>query len=479
MTSTLTTAVQAIAALWFLVLAGGYLTLCALAVRGGLRMLTDTRRRRMGSAWLAQSANQPSVSVLVPAHNEEATIVAAVTSLLRQHWRHLEIIVVANGCTDRTVDALAQRWQLQPMFDTFERLPGARAQVRAAYVSQHDPRLRVIDLGPGGKSDALNCGLERASGEFVCMVDADSVLAVDAIARTMLPFVEQGERLIGVGSVVRVLNGATINDDGSVWPGLPTSRLARMQVVEYARAFHIGRAGWGEIGALPLISGAFGMFRASVLRAVGGLNTATVGEDLELILRLHSRVRGGLERGKLQFISEPLCWTEVPEDAATLRVQRERWQRGLAESIHMHRRMMLNERMGTLGLAALPFLGIFELFAPIIELAGIIVVALAAIFGILSWSTFAALLILSASFGVLLSAIAILLEQLVGGGFVARPRHIFTLLGLSVVEQFGHRQRTAWWRVRGLVSTLRGRRATWGDMPRGGHTVHASEVSGT
>ncbi|MEO6867012.1 MAG: glycosyltransferase [Gaiellales bacterium] len=455
---------ELIVLLFFTVFAIGYSLLLIQAAIATAREVERERRRAYSVADLAASSSQPSVTIIVPAHQEAAAIVQTVRSLLAQRWHQLEVLVVANGCTDGTLEQLVEAYDLQPTSDLLVRPPGARARIRSSWRSSTDPRLRVLDLSAGGKADASNCGLERATSEFVLLVDADSLLAPHAVARAMLPFIELGEQVVAVSAAIRVLNGASVDADGYVTSAMPRSLLARMQMVEYARAFQIGRAGWASIGALPLVSGAFGMFRTSVLRAAGGLDPTTVGEDLELVLRLHATVRRGGRRPDIIFIPEPLCWTEVPEDATVLRAQRQRWHRGLVESVMRHGSMLLNARHGTVGMLSFPFLGLFELLAPLIELLGIGALLLAAVTGALSWLVVLALAMFAVSFGLALGMGAVLLELLWGRGYVQRPRDVATLFVAALLEQLGHRQRTAVWRLHGLIAGLRGRRASWGRM---------------
>lgn len=474
MTPTALHIVEAIVITYFVVFAIGYSLLLAAAVRSGLRELHVARRRAYGVTNLLASAAQPVVTIIVPAHQEQDAIVPTVRSLLAQQWSQLEVIVVPNGCTDATLARLREQWDLVATTELLERPRGARARIMTTWRSASDPRLRVIETTAGGKADATNCALERAHGEYCLLVDADSLLAPHAVAAAVLPFLERGAQVASVSAAIRVLNGSTVDDHGAVRAGLPTSRIARMQVVEYARAFHIGRAGWASLGALPVVSGAFGMFRTSVLRAAGGLDPDTVGEDLEIVLRLHGGVRRHGRRPDFVFLPEPLCWTEVPEDATTLRAQRIRWHRGLVEAVHRHGSMMFNPRHGTVGVLSLPFLGLFELLAPLVELLGLAALVLSAMTGVIAWSVVVVIAAFAIAFGMALSMAAVLLEQIWGRGFIASPRDALTLFATSFSEQFGHRQRTAAWRLHGLMSGVRGGRASWGDMHHRGASKAAS-----
>lgn len=464
MNATATQPSEWILLLFFSVLSIGYAWLLLHATRAAIRDFRRARRRTYSVASLIASEAQPSVTVIVPAHQEAASIIPAVHSLLSQWWHQLEVIVIPNGCTDDTMQLLQDEWKLERSVEVLTRPPGARGRIVSTWRGGTDPRLRVIETSGGGKADAVNCGIERASGEFVLLVDADSLLAPHAIASAMMPFIERGDDVAVVSAAIRVLNGARVRDDGFVEPSLPRSLLARMQMVEYARAFHIGRAGWGSMGALPVVSGAFGLFRTSLLRATGGLDVTTVGEDLEIILRIHATARRNGRRLRVEFLPEPLCWTEVPEDTSSLRAQRSRWHRGLVESVHRHGSILFDPRHGKVGLLSFPFLGLFELLAPLVELLGIASVIVAALTGVLSWSIVIVMTVFAVSFGMALSMSAVLLEQVVGRNYVARPSDVLALSGAALLEQFGHRQRTAVWRVHGLLAGLRGSRATWGDM---------------
>lgn len=401
----------------------------------------------------------PMVTIVVPAHDEEATIEYAVRSLLAQNWRHLEVLVVCNGCRDDTLGVLQRSFDLVDAPDTYGRGANGVAAIRSSWASRSEPRLRVLDVGRGGKADALNCGLERARGTYFCTVDADSLLARDAVARVVLPFVEEGSDVVAVGSVVRVLNGASVDAGVVTRPGMPRTATGRMQIVEYARGFHLGRSGWAEVGALPIISGAFAAFRTSALRVIGGFRVDTVGEDMEVVLRLHDAFRPRRGRRSIVFVPRPLCWTEVPEDAATLRTQRMRWQHGLVEAALAHRRQLAGAST-SVGRSALPFVAVVELLAPIIEAVGIAFVLIAAITGVLDGAVAVAFVLLAISIGLLLSMVGVLLEQYVGGRFVHDSRDVLRLFGAAVREQFGPRQRTAWWRLQALCNPRTGT-GTW------------------
>jgi cellulose synthase/poly-beta-1,6-N-acetylglucosamine synthase-like glycosyltransferase len=239
-----------------------------------------------------------------------------------------------------------------------------------------------------------------------------------------------------------------------------------IQTVEYLRSFLFGRLGWNVLGGNLIVSGAFGMFRRSAMIATGGYRHDTVGEDMELVVRL--RRLGVEQRGpsKVTFVPDPVAWTEVPESLRVLGRQRERWQRGLADVLWRHRGMLFNPRYGRIGWVAMPYFWIVELFGPAIEALGLVAMALALALGAVNLP-FAALFLLTAyGWGLLLTLSSLLLHQVT----TEQPFSVGdlpALVGWSLVENLGYRQLTVVWRLRGWWRYLRGRR-DWGTMSRVG-----------
>jgi cellulose synthase/poly-beta-1,6-N-acetylglucosamine synthase-like glycosyltransferase len=248
---------------------------------------------------------------------------------------------------------------------------------------------------------------------------------------------------------------------------MPTSWLARIQVVEYLRAFLLGRTGWARFGALVLISGAFGIFRRDTIVEVGGLDPDSIGEDFELVLRIHRRMRDEKRDYRVAFVPEPVLWTEVPSTTAVLRSQRRRWHRGLWETLWAYRGMLLRPRYGKVGLVALPYFWIFELFAPLLELFGIIIVPLALALGVVNIPYAILFLVLAYGLAVLVTLSAMAAEE---WSFHRheRWRDLGLTLGASVLENIGFRQLTVWWRLEGWWASLRRKKQVWGVMTRTG-----------
>ncbi|MCM2289170.1 MAG: glycosyltransferase family 2 protein [Sulfuritalea sp.] len=446
---------------YFVLLNGGYLILNLLSLVS-LRRYLD--RYSLDMLPRASTGFDPPISLLVPAYNEEATITASLRSLLQLDYPEFEIVVINDGSKDGTLAELFREFDLLPFPEAYRRSVPCR-EVRGIFRSTRFPSLRVIDKENGGKADALNAGINAARFPLFCAVDADSILQRDSLTKVVRPFVED-PRTIVAGGTVRIANGCRISAGFLTEVGLPDRMLVRFQVIEYLRAFLFGRLGWTPLNAVLIISGAFGLFRKAEVVAAGGYRHDTVGEDMELIVRLH---RINRERGtpyRITYVPDPICWTEAPESLKVLRAQRTRWQRGLAESLAMNRSLLFHRRGGAAGWLAFPFFLLFEFFGPVLEIAGYALIVIGTALGIFSWTAFEAFMFVALSFGLLLSVTALLLEEM---SFRLYPKksQLLALAFASVVENFGYRQLVAFWRLQGLWRWAIGSTQHWGEMTRG------------
>lgn len=447
---------------YFTLLASFYLVSSMLAFRFLRRYAT--RLRSLDIESLLESGAAPPVALIVPAFNEEQTCAESVRALLTLNYPEYEVIVVNDGSTDRTLEVLTETFGLART----TRLPSAElptATVRRILRSERHPNLWVVDKENGGKSDALNAALNICRTPLFCTIDADSILEPDALLRATRPFLED-DRMIAVGGIVRIVNGSTVEHGRVRQVRLPKSLLARLQVVEYLRAFLSARVAWSELNASLIVSGAFGLFRRDVVVEAGGYSTQTVGEDMELVVRLHRTCRDRGVVPKVVFVPDPVAWTECPEALGQLGRQRDRWQRGLLEALWRHRRMLFNPRYGTVGMLAYPYFLILEGMGPLIEIAGYGAFFATLIAGLWSPVFVASFVLLAIIVGIALSAAAVALEELT---FRRYPRwtDLLRLFSASVVENLGYRQLNQWWRLRGTIAVLRGRR-DWGSQPRQG-----------
>lgn len=407
----------------------------------------------------------PPVSVLLPAFDEEAGVVESVRSLLALRYPEHEVIVINDGSRDATLERLDAAFDLVPVRLAL-RGRVATAPVRGAYASRRAPSLLVIDKENGGKADALNCGIGAARHPYVCAVDADAILEETALLRVARPVVDDPETVVATGGIVRIANGCRVDHGRVVEVGLPRRAVPTFQVVEYFRAFLVGRMGWSRLRALFIISGAFGLFRRDLVEEVGGWSTTTVGEDVELVVRLHRHLSARGAPYRVAFVPDPVCWTECPESLRVLARQRRRWHRGLAQALWRHRGMIGNPRNGRPGLLAAPYFLLFELLGPIVEALGYILLPVAVALGLLSVEYLLAFLLVSVLLGALLSVSALALEELSFRRH-ARGRDAARLMLFAALEPLGYMQLTSASRLLGLWDALRGKRG-WGAMQRRG-----------
>lgn len=415
--------------------------------------------------WLQLSDSTIPISLLVPAFNEQATVVENVRSLLALTYPNFEIIVINDGSADRTLDELIAAFDLRPAVRVFEEAVPHRP-IRKIYGSPRYPGLIVLDKENGGKADALNAGINLARMPLVCSMDADSLLENDSLLRAVQPFAEDPAQVLAVGGTIRVVNGCTVRAGQVVEVGLPGEPLVLFQIVEYLRAFLMARLAWSHLNALMLISGAFGIFKRSAVVAVGGYSHGTVGEDIELIVKIHRFIHERGINGEVRFVADPVCWTEVPASLRLLGRQRRRWQRGSLETFFKHIRMLGNPRYGTAGLVGFPYIFISDVLGPPLEVLGYVLIPLLWGAGLLGVEYLLAFLALTFVFGVFLSVGALILEELQLHRY-PRPGDLARLTLVAVVENFGYRQINNLWRIAGYWQFLRGAKG-WGLMERQG-----------
>jgi cellulose synthase/poly-beta-1,6-N-acetylglucosamine synthase-like glycosyltransferase len=445
---------------YFVAVNGGYLLLYLSALAAVHRQLESQMLEELPHAY---SGLEPPVSILVPAYNEEATIATSVRSMLQLDYPEFEVIVVNDGSRDATMEALRSAFALVPFAEAYRRRIAVKT-VRGIYRSTRHPNLRVIDKENGGKADALNAGINASRFPLFCGVDADSILERASLGRVVAPFLED-PTVIASGGTVRIANGCTVRDGFLESVALPERLLPLLQIVEYLRAFLFGRMGWTPFNAVLIISGAFGLFRKEVVVAAGGYRSDTVGEDMELVVRLHRLHRQSGKPYRVAFVPDPICWTEAPETLRVLRSQRTRWQRGLAESLTLNLGLPFSRRGGAPGWLAFPFMALFDWLGPVIEVAGYLLMALGFAMGVVSGAAFGAFLLLAIGLGVALSVCALLLEE-ISFHIYKRPRDLAVLAAAALLENFGYRQLIALWRLEGLARWAFGTKAHWGEMKR-------------
>ena len=425
------------------------------------------RRQTDHEQWrqMIQSPLTPGVTVLAPAYNEEATVEQSVISLLMLEYPKFEVVVINDGSTDGTLKTLTRVFRLEPVpLDVEVRLPSEA--VLGIYRSLEHPNLVVLDKCNGGKADALNAGINVSSYPLFCATDADSLIEGGALLKVVRPFLEKPVTTVAVGGIVRVANGCDIASGQITKVELAGRYLPLIQTVEYLRAFLFGRAGWSALNSLLIISGAFGVFRKDVVVEVGGYRAGSVGEDVELVVRMHRHLLETEQKYEMHFLPDPVCWTEVPESLSMLGNQRNRWQRGLIESMMLHRKMLFNPKYGPIGMIGVPYFFIFEMFAPVLEVLalGLIIVSFA--LGYVNLPFFGLFVAITVLFGSVLTTGSVLLEEISFRRYL-KTTELLRMVVAGFAENLGYRQLNLLWRASGCIDYLRGN-TTWGQMERRG-----------
>lgn len=449
--------------IYFVALNTTYLLLFLISLREVIRFV----RRTFFSDYrqLMQSDMTWPVTVIVPAHNEEKTIVETVRSLLMLNYSEFEIVVVNDGSEDATLRRLEEAFELRRMDRVYKRVIPT-APVRALYGSLAHQNLTVVDKVKGGKSDALNSGINVARYPLFCSIDADSIIEDNALLRVVKPFMENPAETVAAGGIVRIVNGCEVREGRVARIELPDRPLPIFQVVEYLRAFLTGRVGWSSLQSLLIISGAFGIYKKQEVVEIGGYTTDTDTEDLELVVRLHEHMRRKKRKYRIVFVPDPVCWTEVPEKTRVLMSQRNRWHRGLLQTLWLHKGMLFNPKYGSVGMFAFPYFFVFELLGPFVEMLGYLAVVLSFLLGVLDVQFFVMFVSLAIVYGIFLSIAAVLLEEI---SFRRYPGWIdlTKLIAFSILENFGYRQLLALFKVKAFWDAVR-RRRHWGRMDRAG-----------
>jgi cellulose synthase/poly-beta-1,6-N-acetylglucosamine synthase-like glycosyltransferase len=405
----------------------------------------------------------PPVSIVVAAYNEEVGIVEAIRSMAMVSYPRFEIVVANDGSTDGTLAKLIEAFDLFPVPYPV-RNSIATTAVRQVYKSRQPIPLTVVDKENGGRADALNVAINAARYPYVMATDADVIIDPSALIHAMRLVAEDRERTVVVGGNIRPINGCTVSRRNAVDATVPQSMIERYQLLEYVRAFVSSRPAWSSINALPLVSGAFGVFKRDAVVDVGGFTAGHFGEDLDLTMRIHRHHRKARIPYRIVYSPSAVVWTEVPPTRAILRRQRIRWHRGLMRAVRDFRSSFLNPRHGPLGMVSWPAMVLFEYLAPIVEFLGYLVIPIAILSGAVDPLLAVMMFVLAVFVGAINSLFALLLDERFG--YFNDPRETLQLLTLCFIENLGLRQMTVWWRIRAMF----GGKATqvWGDMERRG-----------
>lgn len=413
------------------------------------------------------SPNAPSVSLIAPAYNEEKTIVENIRSLLSIHYTDFEVIIVNDGSKDTTMQTMIDAYQLEKVnFFVHQKIPCKR--IRGVYKSTNKAykKLIVIDKENGGKADALNAGVNVSEYNLITCIDVDCIVEQDALLKLVKPYLEEKEKVIATGGVIRIANSCVIDQGRLLEAHVPKNIIPRFQVIEYLRAFLLGRMAWSKLNGLLLISGALGIFDKEIVIACGGYRTDTVGEDMELVVRMRRYMTDQKLKYRVVYIPDPLCWTEAPDNYPLLARQRNRWMRGTMETLWFHKKLFFNPKYGLLGLLSYPFWFFFEWLAPIVEFLGLLYFIFLVFIGYSNWHFFLILFLAVYFFAITISILSIVFEEFSYRQYEKYKDILKLILGL-LIEPIVYHPRSVWWGLKGNIDKFKGQHS-WGEMTRTG-----------
>lgn len=444
--------VNVLAIVYFFVGNGVYTLLMLISIVSAVAY--NRRLGYQGLDGLRGSPATPPVTIIVPAYNEQDSILETVCSALQSDYPDFHLIVVDDGSTDETLPRLLREYQLGKV-DCIIRSPLPVRRFYAAYASAEHPRITVIAKENGGKADALNAGINFCRTPYFCILDADCVVEPDALLRLMRPIVQSSREVLVSGGVIRIRNGCKVADGRIERVRLPRLWMEKLQVVEYLRGFLFGRLGWDLTGGTLIVSGAMALFPRQRVIDAGGFSARTVSEDMELIVRLRRQAAREERRARTSFILDTICWTECPSSISMLARQRRRWQLGLCQTIAINLSMLFNSRYGRAGLVSFPFHLFIEALGSAVEFAGYLAVPIAFLLRLALLNFYVPLIILSLVYASFLSVGAVLVEELTYRRYPSQ-RDFYALLGWSAVENFGFRQMIVYFRLQGFLRFLTG-----------------------
>ncbi len=405
------------------------------------------------------------ISLLVPAYNEEIGVVDTVYSLLNLRYPQTEIIIINDGSTDNTLETVIKHFKMKPI-EQIIKMDIPTKQVKQIYQSEIYPNCILVDKENGGKADALNVGINISQYPYFCSIDGDSILDEKSLLRVMKPIILSDGEVIAAGGNVRIANGAKMQRGSVYETNLPSNYLVVMQIIEYFRAFLMGRIALSRFNLVLIISGAFSVFSKKWVVEAGGYAANVIGEDMELVVKLHRLLKEKGEKKRIEFVPDPVCWTEAPQTLGVLRRQRRRWHQGLLESLWKHKRMTLNPKYGLIGFISFPYFWLIECLGPIIELGGYIYLIFAFFLGNIYYEIAITLLLLFVIYGVIFSIASIIFEAWTMNSHPS-TRELLRMTALSFTEIFWYRPLTLIWRLEGIINFFLGK-SDWGNMKRQG-----------
>lgn len=428
--------------------------------------LNEDKRNKMylNELSLKSTDNYVPVSILVPAYNEEETICDCVESLSYVDYPEYEIIVIDDGSNDDTSNKLINKFELKKVPRPIRRLVKCKNEqfIYEGYIKD-GIKLTLVKKENGGKADALNMGINVSKYPLFISLDADSILQRDSISNIVMPFMED-DTTIAVGGSIKVANQVVL-EKGKVIKVMPPKKILTIfQTIEYYRVFLTTRVWFNSFNGNLIISGAFGLFKKNAVLNVGGYDTDTVGEDMDLVVKLHSFYRKNKIKYKIKYEYKAICWSQVPEKLKDLKGQRRRWHIGLITSLNSHRYIFLNPKYGLVGIFSFLYFVVYEMFSCIIDVFGLIIILISYFSGLLNLKFLITFLFIYIFYSVIISLTAIILENYMFK-YILKLSTLLKLMLFAFLESFGYRQLCSWYRITGFIG-YRKRKYQWNKISR-------------
>lgn len=418
---------------------------------------------------IIKSNHAVGVSIIAPAYNESVTIVYNVNSLLSQEYPKYEVVIVNDGSKDDTLDKLIAEFNLvRVSFHYQEKIKTQRVNGHYKSTNPVYSKLLVVDkINGGSKADASNAGINSAKYSLFICTDVDCMLRRDTITTLVKPFIENTEKVIATGAMIRISNSCQFKDGMLLKSHFPTNFFARFQELEYIRSYLYGRMAWSKINGLLLVSGGLGMFHKETVIEAGGYWHESLGEDFDLILRMRKLMHEREEPFLIKYVPESLCWTEVPSTFPIFFRQRTRWARGLVQTLKIHRKVMFNKKYGITGMLAYPYFLFFEFAVPILEAIGLLTLFFTLLFYDLQVHSLLVITIAIYLFYTSITLLSVLADQLFYKHY-SSIKEMFSLVLTVFAEPLVYHPLNVAASLTGYYYFLINKKKKWGEMTRKG-----------